>query len=187
MINQPPYLIGGQDPDKNSQQPVKVDPKRKVNNAVIISAIVGFLILTLCCVGIIVQGSGDGDARPAIEVTTASTFSSSIPTTVPVTPSAVKVIKASDFTLKVKIISKQCFGSAGCNVRYKIQAGWDDSIFRDIDECDVTYSVSGLEDSQMNTLTARKDGKYEADSEEFGSTSSSLKKLTAKATEIECS
>lgn len=88
-----------------------------------------------------------------------------------------------DVHLTVKTKTKDCFGSAGCNVEYTITAAWSP----DTVECDVTYEVHGLQDTQTGTLNLHADGTYEQDSYQFGQTSSSSRKLTAKVVDIDCS
>lgn len=91
-------------------------------------------------------------------------------------------LTAKDVHLTVKTVTKDCYGSAGCNVQYKIEAGWSpDNV-----ECDVTYDVKGLEDTQTGTLNLHADGTFEQNSYQFGSTSSSSRKLTAKVTAVDC-
>lgn len=98
-------------------------------------------------------------------------------------PAVVEPPKAADFRLAVKILRKQCFGSAGCNVTYRIdvtylgaaplQGTWL-----------VTYQVSGVEDGPaINTFTVEADS-AQVESEEIASTPSSKTKLTAKATDV---
>lgn len=90
-----------------------------------------------------------------------------------------------DMSLKVKTKSRECFGSAGCNVQFSVLL----TLKKDpasAAPCDVTYEIRGLEDPQIHTLTVDDQGMYEQDSFQFGSTSSSRKALTAKITEVSC-
>jgi hypothetical protein len=91
-------------------------------------------------------------------------------------------MKASDIQLSVKVTKKECFGSAGCLVEWQIKA----AIGVEPQECQVTYEVHGLEDTQISTLDFHAEGTYEQDSYQSGDTSSSKKKLTAKVTDVEC-
>jgi hypothetical protein len=89
-----------------------------------------------------------------------------------------------DFTLTVKILSKQCFGSAGCNITFRVELS-SNGVSPDPDKTyEVTYEVRGVEDGpQINTLTIE-GGKYRADEEEFASTKSAATKLKAVITDV---
>jgi hypothetical protein len=90
-----------------------------------------------------------------------------------------------DFKIGVTILRKQCFGSAGCNVDFRIKPEYlgFTSIPDDV-TVEVIYEVRGGEDSpQINTFTITGDT-AEFQSEESASTSSSSAKLTAEATEV---
>lgn len=92
--------------------------------------------------------------------------------------------KPSDFTLRVKVLSKENFGEAGSNITFRVQAGWPDG-YDPSKTYEVTYEVRGPEDGPMiNTFTVTGD-QYEAPSEEIASTSSTSTKLTAKVTAVE--
>jgi hypothetical protein len=102
------------------------------------------------------------------------------------TPSATGVsLSPNDFTLKVRILQKECFGSAGCNITFQIKVaeyGGPDDLgeqrFR------VVYEVRGGEDGpQTNNLIFEGDS-YSYDEEEMIQTSSSSRRLTAKVVEV---
>jgi len=100
-------------------------------------------------------------------------------------PEPTSTLTVSDVTLQLKITSKQCFGSAGCNLEYTVKAGWPNDTVAD--SCDVTYEVSGVQDGPaVNTLTIESDGTYEHQTSEFASTARKSDKLRVKATEVEC-
>jgi hypothetical protein len=90
-----------------------------------------------------------------------------------------------DFRLSLKTLKKTCFGSAGCNVTYRIQPTYiGTETLEPGAEYEVTYEVRGGEDgAQTNTFTLQ-DGNASVDSEEFISTTSSGTKLTAKVTDV---
>lgn len=93
--------------------------------------------------------------------------------------------KPADFKLTVKVLSKKCFGSAGCNVSYRVEVGYvGASQPSPEDTWRVTYAVSGVEDGpQVNSFILTGD-QYSIDEEEFAQTKSSKAKLTAKVTDI---
>lgn len=89
-----------------------------------------------------------------------------------------------DFKIRVKILEKECFGSAGCSLTYRIEPKYTGTATLPDDRTiSVIYEVRGGEDGpQINTFTVTGDN-AEFDAEEDISTTSSSKKLTAKATE----
>jgi hypothetical protein len=134
-------------------------------------------------------GSSNGDAgrvsttatnRPA--ASTPATTRPPVATQPPAPAAAVPTVR--DFKLAVKVLSKQCFGSAGCNITYRIDASWTKTFDPDI-EYELVYEVRGGEDGpQINTITVQGDS-YERTQEESISTSSSGAKLRAVVTSVE--
>jgi hypothetical protein len=96
------------------------------------------------------------------------------------TPVAVPLATPADFTVGVLILSKECFGSAGCDVTYRIDpkttVGCDSS-------CTVTYQVSGGEDVQINSFTMT-GTTATIEQTEMIQTKSSKAVLTAKVTQV---
>jgi len=91
----------------------------------------------------------------------------------------------SDFQLTVKILKKACFGSAGCNVTYRIEVAYGGPSLDPNVTYEVTYEVRGDESgTQTNTLTVTGD-QSSVTQEELASTSSSSVKLTAHATSVD--
>lgn len=94
-------------------------------------------------------------------------------------------VRAADFVIKLRIKSKQCFGSAGCNLTFQIDPKYNGLADLSKGSWDVTYVVRGGEDGpQINTFTIR-NGRASFDSVEDISTSWSGAKLTAKATSVQ--
>ena len=85
----------------------------------------------------------------------------------------------------MKTLQKQCFGSAGCNVTYRVGVDYTGTGALDPAKTyEVTYEVRGVEDGPaVNTLTIE-DGQASVDSEEIASTPSSATKLTVKVTGV---
>jgi hypothetical protein len=92
--------------------------------------------------------------------------------------------KPSDFDLKVKVLKKENFGSAGSLVTFRIEAGWSKTY--DPDETyEVTYEVRGPEDGPMvNTFKVTGD-EYRTQREETTSTPSASTRLTARVTDVQ--
>lgn len=88
-----------------------------------------------------------------------------------------------DFTLAIKVLDKQCFGSAGCNIQYRVDFAEIDSRVPDDASFEVTYVVKGGEDEAVGTI-AVDGGQYSAP-EDIASTKSAAKKLTVTVTSVE--
>lgn len=92
-----------------------------------------------------------------------------------------------DFTVTLKILSKECFGSAGCNITYRpeLAIGVLDGDLDPSITYDVTYVVKGGDSGPViATLTVTGD-QYEQPSQEVISTASQSKKLVATVTDVE--
>lgn len=93
---------------------------------------------------------------------------------------------ARDFTIKLKILTKDCFGSAGCNVTYrpelvmKLAAGSLDPTIT----YDITYELRGGDDAQTGTIYATGDS-YEGPQEQIAGTSGQGVRLSAVITDVE--
>lgn len=89
-----------------------------------------------------------------------------------------------DFTITVKILEKECFGSAGCLITYRIAPEYVGAPLDPSVTWLVTYEVRGVEDGpQINTFEVTGD-EASFDAEESADTPSSKTKLTAKATQV---
>lgn len=125
--------------------------------------------------------AGTAGAAPVAATTAAK------PTTpAPTTPSIVYgKPDAGEFKLSIKTLEKKCFGSAGCNVTYRIDPTYTGSLPLDPAKTyRLTYEVRGLEDGPaINNFTLTGDTAT-MDSEEYGSTTSTKVKLTAKVTDV---
>jgi hypothetical protein len=122
--------------------------------------------------------------RPKATATASAATEATEVTDPPATDPPAVVPKIRDFKLTVKVLSKQCFGSAGCSLTYRVDAGWPDGYDPDV-EYEVVYEVRGGEDGpQINTMTVQGDS-YERSQEESISTSSAGKRLTAVVTSVE--
>lgn len=135
------------------------------------------------------MGSAAGDtptsaAGPAPTVTVRATTTVEpevVETEAPPVEAAVPSTK--DFEINIKILRKKCFGSAGCNVTYRIVPQYVGTAALPEGTVEVTYTVKGAEDPITNTFTIE-DDQASFDSEEMANTTSSGKKLTAAATDV---
>jgi len=69
---------------------------------------------------------------------------------------ASKVPAASDFTVGIDVLKKQCFASAGCSIAYKIHAKYNGSTPLDSSKVyTVVYDVAGAESPITENFTIR--------------------------------
>jgi hypothetical protein len=103
------------------------------------------------------------------------------------TPAFVAVatqLKAGDFTLTLNVLSKKCFGSAGCLLTYAIDPAYTGSAPLTSQEYTVTYQVTGGEDGpQLNSFTGVGE-QIRYDKEESIQTSSSKATLKVEVTNV---
>jgi len=110
--------------------------------AIIATVLLG-LTVTAC--------SSTGGQAPGIASSLTAPTSAAAPTFAPVavpTPKPKPVVTAQDFKVDLKVISKQCFGSAGCNVMVEPAITYLGTSISEV-ACDLTYSVSGDESGEI--------------------------------------
>lgn len=91
---------------------------------------------------------------------------------------------AADFKLRVKTLDKECFGSAGCNVTFRVEVTYVPVLPLDPSKTyEVTYEITGGEEEMISTLEVTGDT-ASVPEDEFISTSSSKAQLKAKVTEV---
>lgn len=140
-------------------------------------------------------GSGNATTTAAPGSTTTATVTQTSTVTAPAAQPATSTTDAApadytpnpkDFKLTAKVLNKQCFGSAGCNVTYRVQvAKYTGQPLPDDTTFEVTYQVAGPDDgTQVGTFTVT-GGKAEMDSETMASTSSAGVTLKVKATSVD--
>ena len=89
-----------------------------------------------------------------------------------------------DFKLTPKITDKECFGSAGCNVTFRVDVAYDGLPPDDSTTWLLVYEIGGVEDGpQVGSIELT--GMDLSGTEESVSTTSSKKKITLKLTSIE--
>ncbi|GEB12049.1 hypothetical protein NSI01_03640 [Pimelobacter simplex] len=84
----------------------------------------------------------------------------------------------------VKTRSKECFGSAGCNVTVQIDPDYAGNQDVSSGSWEITYEIRGGEDPVVETMTLE-DGTFSFPEEQFLQTTSSNSKLTAVATRVD--
>jgi hypothetical protein len=94
--------------------------------------------------------------------------------------------KKSDFELKIKTLSKKCFGSAGCNVEVRISPEYVGSgvDLPDSGTIELTYKLTGTEDPEIGTIEMElPDGTYRRE-ETNVQTPTAGAKIGAKITDL---
>jgi hypothetical protein len=191
-MTQPPY---GPPPQyaQGGQIPPAPPKKQTGNKTVLVGIIAGVLGLGIGAIG--ASGNGTTTAGPGATTTVTATANHTIyktaagqpteaPTEQPTDEPAGFKPKKSDFKIGIKILKKQCFGSAGCNVTFRIKPDYVGSQkLPDTGTIEVTYRVSGAEDPIENTFEIT-GGQASYDKEEDASTTSSSAKLTVKVTDV---
>lgn len=146
---------------------------------------IGLILLgagAILLIGVVAAVAGNGDTKTqgsgAANVVGGQSSSSSSSSSS--SEAAAYVPKPSDFVIRIKVRAKQCFGSAGCLITYRIDPSYRGRPFRG--SYDITYRVSGDESGpQTNTFTIDEAGNASFDSEETASTRSSKVKMKATA------
>jgi hypothetical protein len=88
-----------------------------------------------------------------------------------------------DFRLEAKVLRRSCFGSAGCNVSYRVDVSYSGAPLDPGSSYEVTYKVYGPEDGpQINTLTL--EGTQFTSEEETVQTRSSKVDLRVVVTDV---
>jgi len=102
------------------------------------------LLLTGCGGGAAASQSGDGINMPPTFTPPSSTWSPPIPTYTP---------SVGEFTVSLSTLKKQCFGSAGCNVTYRIRPAYSGAVLGSSQSFTVAYTVLGGEEEQQGSFT----------------------------------
>lgn len=89
----------------------------------------------------------------------------------------------SDFAISIQVLSKKCFGSAGCVLTYRIQPTYTGPTLDDDQELTVTYEVSGGEDAHIDSFEV-KGARVRHDRRDVIRTSSSASTLSARVTRV---
>lgn len=104
------------------------------------------------------------------------------------TPSSWR-LQPSDLELKIDVRDKECFGSAGCNIEFRLDGGVTDAVRARLASGDrsyeVRYEVSGFTDGkQVGTLEIAPDSSFVQDSFQFGQTPREGTKLKVRVIEV---
>lgn len=163
-------------------------PKKK-KTPWIIGGVVAAVALCGGCIGVVANSDsgkkGSDAGKPVTSVSSAAPKASSKkPEPLPTKGAHVPTPK--EIKLTIKITKKQCFGSAGCLVDFRIGDLTYSGDNMDPDkDYEVVYEVKGLKDPYTNTLTLHGNGRFEYQEEENGQTSTTKVSLKAVVTSVE--
>ena len=91
---------------------------------------------------------------------------------------------AADVTVPLKILSKRCFGSAGCNIEFRVQPTYSGDTIPEGKTVEVTYEIVGADDPYSNTFTLEPGDQASVQESEAVSTARKSTTLTAKVTSV---
>lgn len=178
-----PYVSGA---------PQHQGPPKKPKNPWIIGGVVVLVLSVLCCVGILAsvfatdsgkQGFNDGK-KGATSASPSKTPWAVQNTSAPQRQKHTPI--AAEIKLTIKVTKKQCFGSAGCLVDFRIdKLSYIGEPMDESKSYEVIYEVTGLKDPYTNTLTLNGNGEFEYQQSEDGQTKTTSVKLAAKVTSVE--
>lgn len=89
-----------------------------------------------------------------------------------------------NFKLGVRIRSKECFGSAGCNVTVQIDPDYVGNQDVSSGSWEITYELRGLEDGPVIETMTLESGTFSFPEEQSVGTTSSNSQITAVVTEV---
>lgn len=156
--------------------------------AMVFSGIFGLIVVGSCMAAV----SSSDDDKPKAAVSTSHAVSApqeeeeegegeeTTPETVYAT------LGADDFTIELRTTSKQCFGSAGCNVTVEPELTYT-GLTEDIDPdatYEITYEIRGDDSGPVTDTLELTGGEDYTASTRFLSTASSGTKVTVKITDV---
>ncbi len=130
--------------------PAKKKPRTLL---IVLSAVTGVLALVVAGTVIIgLAGYGTSKTPPSSDAATKAAQPGAAATTAAVTPAVVPKPAVTDFQIAVKVLEKRCFGSAGCNLTFRIDVGWTTPPAPD-KTYEVVYQINGGEEPKINRFT----------------------------------
>jgi hypothetical protein len=159
---------------------------------IIIAAVAGAVLFFT---GVAVGSAGSAGTDATNKTASGKPAASTAPTTAPepvveeTTPapppeSTYGTPTKTDFKLTAKVLSKKCFGSAGCNLTYRIIISYTGPDLDPSKSYEVLYEVRGGEDGPATNTFTVTGGESSVDEKEFVSTKKTSSKLTAVVTDV---
>jgi hypothetical protein len=164
---------------------VPISPRPRRNRTLL--AVIGVVAVVGAATSLVVVLVSGSD-RPATTGDSPSIFGAArdtetTTTTTTTTTRQPYVPRPEDFELEVQVLEQQCFGSAGCNVTFRIGVAYNGgTIYEGEGPYTVVYSVTGTDDPFVGRFSLLSPYEYEA-TEEFVSTPQGAK-LKAVVTQV---
>lgn len=184
------HVISNSPLNPNHPSSAAYQPKKPhtVRTVFIVLGIVAFVFLGVAVACTAFVGSALDEASKPSSV--ASTYpavapTSTGPTVAESTPAPkARTLGVKDLVPALKVTSKQCFGSAGCNVEYRVSFTVKGPLPSEDESYDVTYEVRGGEDGPVIGTTTFEGVSYDQQSD-MVQTKSSKSKLSVVVTSVE--
>nr|WP_011116946.1 hypothetical protein [Streptomyces violaceoruber]AAO50191.1 hypothetical protein [Streptomyces violaceoruber] len=196
---QPPLPDFPPQPQQQPELPTTVETasapapaeKKRPGNKVIIGAAAAIIAVIVGTGVVVVQAVNDGDDKPAAAATKSSAPAEDPATTVADEPEpdpepTFTTPTADDFTIELRTTSRQCFGSAGCNITVEPQlsyTGFSDDLDPDA-VYQITYEIKGDDSGPILKTAELSDQTTLNYTPTSLSTKSSGTKLSVKITDI---
>lgn len=152
--------------------------------------LIGALVVALLVVGGLIAVLASGGSKPSADASPTPPLPQDpcgggiCQTTAPTPVADIYSPKPSDITLTPKITRKKCFGSAGCNVTFRLELEYSGPGLDPATTWLVSYEIRGVEDGpEIGSLELT--GTQFTSQEEDVSTPSSKSKVTIKVTSVE--
>ncbi|MFI7676751.1 hypothetical protein [Actinophytocola sp. NPDC049390] len=164
---------------------VPVPPRPRRSRVPLAAIGVVAVVVAAAAVIVVLVGGADkpaatGDSPEAFAATRDTETTTTTTTTYTRTP---YVPKPEDFELEVQVLEQQCYGSAGCNVTFRISVAYNgDTIYDGDGPYTVVYSLTGTDDPFVSRFTLLSQYEYSA-TEEMVSTPPGAK-LKAAVTQV---
>lgn len=143
------------------------------------------VIALMCAAGLVASMGAEGGCTASDKQATDDTGSSDTGTDTSDDDETV-TLRPSFYSIRVKPLSKQCFGSAGCNFQGRLVLSYKNAAAKD-QAAELTVKIFGDESGTLiETISVDETGNYNAP-EILVSTSSSATEVTAKVTEVDTS
>lgn len=189
---QPDVPITPGNPDVNpANVPVAPAPAPKRSNTKLVLIIVG-AVLAVCCLGGIISLAANLGKEPTKPISNPTKPASVAPqpsvvtsTTTEPPPAPAFSPGVKDYTVTLKVLKKECFGSAGCLITYRMGLTYNAATDPAEDSSyEISYKITGAEDEIIGTIITH-GTKFEVPDEETLSTKSTHYTLKVIVTAVE--
>lgn len=180
-----PEAIPGQPTPAHPTEPAMTNtvPSKRTNPIGRIALGIAALIVVGAIGGVVGYLIGSNSTNPASEPAAATTSVETQPASAPATTAAY-VPQPTDFTVVVDVLKRECFGSAGCDITYRVQPTYHGPTLDQSQQYTVTYQLTGAQDGASVGSFTLQGGTAEVEQEDIAQTPNSATKLTAQVTQV---